>query len=136
MIEIERVKQIVGRASDEDACAKEFVEALDAGLSPLFPIGHLKAHEALFIFRGRTQSARAAGVDVHGVDRMLMRLEERDPNETILLSHWTIEPRTFTAFVSDADESFIGCVSLPNGTPNPDLDRSTGAPVVTKQKIS
>ncbi|MEO8378206.1 MAG: hypothetical protein ABI779_00955 [Acidobacteriota bacterium] len=129
MIEIEQVREIVARASDDDECAKEFTEAVDTGLSPLLPIGHLTANKALFIFKGRAQSARAAGVDVHGIDRTLTRLEGRAPEETVLLSHWSTENRTFTAFISDADKSFIGCVSLPRRFPDGDVDWSTGAAV-------
>jgi hypothetical protein len=121
MIDIEQVKHIIARASDDDECAKGFMEALDVGLSPLLPIGHLTAQEALFIFRGRVRSARAAGVDVHGVERTLTRLELCDPKDMVLLSHWTSETNTFTAFVSDGYR-FIGCVSLPRRSPDPNLD--------------
>jgi|ERR1700741_1492104 len=135
MIDYERAKQIALHASESDECLNECKAAFDAGLSLLGPEwGRLSAQDVFGIFRLRAASAKRAGIDVHGIDQMLERVSKRESDETILIFPFVNTSRLYTIFVSESDESFIGCISVPRRFPDPDVDWSTGAAVRREAK--
>ena len=132
MIDFERAKEIAVAASGDDACAAEF-KAVVANVTPLAAdAARLTAHEALRIYKIKAWSAQRAGIDAHGLDQTLRRLAKRRDDEPLLLFVFRDASRSYFVFISGADESFIGCMSLPNRSPDPDVDWSTGAPVRRK----
>jgi hypothetical protein len=132
----EHAKQLAINASDEQ-CVPEDKVALREDAAPLNEnVGSLSAGEALFIYQSKAQSAKRAGVDVHGIDQLLAGLAACQSEETVLIFYFENATRAFIMFVAEADESFIGCTSVPHRFPDPDVDWSTGAPVRRKKETS
>jgi hypothetical protein len=130
MIDYERAKQITVEASNENVCAAEFKEALgDLSVTTVTEAARLTVHEALRIYRIKVWSAERAGIDVHGADRTLQLLAERNEDETVMLFLFEDTSRSYFVFLSESEESFIGCMSVPRRFPDPDVDWSTGGPV-------
>jgi hypothetical protein len=132
VIDYERAKEIAVAASGDDACAAEF-KVVVANVTPRAAApARLTAQEALRIYETKGWSAQRAGIDAHGVDQTLKRLSKRRDDEPLLLFPFRDASRSYFVFISGADESFIGCMSVPNRSSDPDMDWSTGAPVRRK----
>jgi len=128
VIDYQQAKEIAVGAALENACAAEF-KAVVANVTAVGTEGgHLTAHEALRIYEIRAWSAQRAGIDAHGLDQTLKRLAERGADEPLLLFPFHDSSRSYVVFISGADESFIGCISVPGRFPDPDVDWSTGVP--------
>jgi hypothetical protein len=107
----ELLKQL---AASEGTASNELTASVDAGeVTPVLPgpgSEIARSLHATFAIRARTSAA--AGIRTVGLQTVLSQLETLNPEERVLLFHFSGDRRVFSVFVRECDLSIIGILAV------------------------
>ncbi len=114
MMTFEELRNLLSEPTPGFHAIKECVEGLTSGdLEEMAPgPGHLTARTALEKYRVRAATTAEGGADTKGFPETLEELAKLPAEETVLLFHFSSQPKLFTVFVSESTRRIVGCLRV------------------------